>query len=179
MDAGFMMHHSGLMNNLIQCTPSSMPFTIEMPKHCILRIDDIKAALAILYFPEKYQVEDGNIEAIIQVADFFDIPYLSRKCDDFLFEATKRVASPHGTLMKLIWYGEKEWGCLRRSLYLSDKFKLKRSWNQAKEVLTHSVEEVGRLLDHEDFTRISVNGRQDLLESCVRKHIINLRHSWR
>mmetsp|Transcript_13756 Transcript_13756/g.34652 ORF Transcript_13756/g.34652 Transcript_13756/m.34652 type:complete len:310 (+) Transcript_13756:247-1176(+) len=191
MDAGFMVHYSkfieGFMLNVSTGEkPKESQHTLHVsikiprmfsPSRCSMK--SVQNALATLYFPTKFPVDGSNLEEMLEVADFFEIPSLMDRCDNCLYELTRQVVSPYGTLMKLIWYGEKEWKTLIRALMLADRYRLPKSWNKAKAVIMHSVEEVGRLVDHDMFKRLSVCARLDILETTVRKHIMNLRHNWR
>jgi hypothetical protein len=64
-------------------------------------------------------------------------------------------------------------------MLLADRFKFTASWSRLKLSVLRSLEDIGQLIDHENFKKLSAASRLDLLDGCVRKHMMYLRHNWK
>lgn len=194
VDCGFFSYHSrfveGYLQNLRDVEggkkkpeATTFPIVITIPRMfspgCVA-VEDIRDALASLYFPERFPLRKDRLRRIAEVADYFDIPLLLQKCDGALISHLKRfMFRQNGSPMKFMWYGEAEWNELLDAMLLADRFTLKGSWSRIKQGLLYSLDDVGQLIDHKDFRKLSAHSQLDVLEGCVRKHIQYARHNWK
>lgn len=191
MDCGFFSKHSrfieGFLQNLdvgsLAVEPRNFPIMVNVPRlFCPLTvaIEDVRDALAVLYYPDRFPIEPDKIGRIAEVADFFDIPLLMHKADQALLEQLRqRIVRHNGVPMRFMWFGETEWSQLMEALLLADRFKLKKSWSRMKQGILTSLDDVGQLIDQPDFRKLSASAQLDVLEGCVRKHMTYVKHNWK
>jgi len=188
LDAGYMAKQSRLIEGYLQNLSMTseriqMPVHIPVPRSfspvcCSVR--EVRDALATLYYPDRFPLQYNKLESILRFADFFDVPSLLHKCDVCLSaHAKQRILMRHGAAMKFMWFGDKEWSHLVNALALADRYKLPQSWARLKSGILHSFEDIGQLMDHEGFRKLSHHSQLDILESCVREHMLYTRHNWR
>jgi len=124
MDCGFFSYHSRFVEGYLQNLQdveggkkkpdaTAFPIVISIPRMfspgCVA-VEDVRDALASLYFPDRFPLRRDRLKEIAEVADYFDIPLLLKKCDQCLVSHLKRfMFRNNGAPMRFMWYGETEW----------------------------------------------------------------------